>query len=392
MPWIDRMSRARFRDFEFLTDSHDAKGGRRLVLHEYPGADVPLVEDFGEKAWDWSLSAYFIGPDYDAGRNELLALLAEPGPAWLTHPWLGLLWVRAQGWSVSESNEKGGYCTIKIEFIPGGETRQPVPDKIDVAQAACRESAAAAVEDFELRPMSANALQNYVAAVQQRLESLRKIISLATLPLAWASSALNVIQGVKTDIASIAALPSAYANTLLGIAHALGLSTGDGSNIAADLKPGLRAGLVGRIGKTAGASRRPVTLTGASTADAALLANLRTEYALEQRLFASAALSVAAAADYPAEADRDQALDAVNKAMTGILPTSPDAVFQPLVTARAAVIDALLAQDLRPTVSRNIARALPAVLVAHRLNVPEDVFLMRNNVRHPLFVNGVVYG
>jgi prophage DNA circulation protein len=374
-----------------LTDSHEAKGGRRLVLHEYPGSDIPLVEDFGEKAWDWNLSAYFVGPDYDYKRNEFLALLAEPGAAWLMYPWLGLLWVRAQGWSVSESNEKGGYCEVKIEFIPGGETRQPEMDKGDIAQAACRAAALAAVEDFDLLPMSADALRNYVAAVHQRLEGLRKIISLATLPLAWASSTLRLIQGLKGDLADLAALPRAYANALLSVAHGLGLSTGDGRDVAADLKPGLRSLMVGRIGMTAGASRKDVMLTGANTSDAALLANLRAEYALQQRLFASAALSMAVA-DYPTEIDRDAALAAVDKAVTGILPVMPDAVFQPLVTARAAVLAALIHQDLRATVSRSIVRPLPACLIAHSLKVSEEVFLRRNAVRHPLFVNGEVYG
>ncbi|MDR2015551.1 MAG: hypothetical protein LBP99_08050 [Azoarcus sp.] len=67
-------------------------------------------------------------------------------------------------------------------------------------------------------------------------------------------------------------------------------------------------------------------------------------------------------------------------------------MFQPLVTARAAVIEALLAQDLRPTVSRDIVHPLPAVLIAHGLGVKEEDFLARNAVRHPLFVNGEVHG
>jgi cytochrome P450 len=112
---------------------------------------------------------------------------------------------------------------------------------------------------------------------------------------------------------------------------------------------------------------------------------------LEQRLFASAALSVAVA-DYSSDSDRDQALAAADKAVSSILNTAPDTVFQPLVTARAAVIESLLTQDLRPSVSRNIARPLPAVLIAHGLGVPEEDFLQRNAVRHPLFVNGVVHG
>jgi hypothetical protein len=239
--------------------------------------------------------------------------------------------------------------------------------------------------------MSGNALQGYAAAVGQRLEALRKIVSLAALPLAWASSAMNAIQGIKTDLAAIAAFPAAYANALLGLAHALGLSTGDGRDIAAGLKPGLRAGIVGRVAKTAGDGRRAAALAGLSASDAALLANLRAEYALEQRLFASAALSLAVA-DYPSEADRDQALAAAGKAASAVLDAAPDAVFQPLATARAAVIEALLSKGLRPAVTRNIVRPLPAVLVAHGLNVPEEDFLGRNAVRHPLFVNGEAHG
>jgi hypothetical protein len=248
--------------------------------------------------------------------------------------------------------------------------------------------------------MSANALQSFVAAVHQRLEGLRQIIALATLPLAWAQAAMNVIAGVKTDLAALAAIPRAYANALLGIANALGLSLGSGHSgggnsatrtAIANLDPAARAGIVRRISQAAGTSRKAVTLTGASTADAALLSNLRAEYALEQRLFASVALSLAVA-DYPSEAERDQVLGVVEKAVTRLLPAAPDDVFQPLVTARAAVIEALIDQAWRPVVRRNIVRPLPAVLIAHGLGVSEEDFIRRNGVRHPLFVNGLVYG
>ena len=406
--WLDRLSRARFRDFEFLTDSHDAKSGRRLVVHEYPGSDIPQVEDLGGKAWDFRLNAYFIGADYDTKRNEFLSLLAEPGADWLTHPWLGLLWVRAQEWSLEESNDKGGYCTVKVSFVPGGESLQPVLDKGDAAQAACVALADAAVEEFEWRPLSADALQGFVAAVHQRLEGLRRIISLATLPLTWANQAMNIIGGIKGDLAAIAAFPQAYANAFRSIANALGLRDANrqnvsdslhsrkpvtliGANVSDSLQARDRANAVGRVAKAASDSRKPVTLTGANVTDPALSANLKAEYELEQRLIVSAALSVAVA-DYPTEAARDQALAAVEKAVSLILPYAPDTVFQPAVSARAAVMAALLSQDLKPTVSRNVVAPLPAVLIAHNLSVDEEKFLQQNAVRHPLFVNGEVYG
>lgn len=391
MPWIDRMSRARFRDFEFLTENHDAKSGRRLVVHEYPDSDVPLVEDLGGKAWNWSLDAYFLGPDYDLARNRFLALLAEPGPGWLTHSWLGELWVRAQDWSVAESNKDGGYCTVKVQFVEGGEIRQPARDLGDVAQAACNEAAQAAVDAYEQAPMQADALQAFVAAVHQRLEGLRRIVSLATLPLAWANTAISTIEGVKTDLAAIAAIPNAYANALLGIAHALGLRGADGNDAGDGLDATRRTAVVGRIASAAAPAKGKADLSGANVADGKLADNLWAEFVLEQRLIAAAALSVAVA-DYPGEFERDAALAVVEQVSGYVLPAAPDAVFQPAATARAAVITALLAQDLKPGIEKNVVAPLPAVLLAYRLEVDEELFIARNAVRHPLFVNGEVHG
>jgi prophage DNA circulation protein len=387
MPWQDRFSRAKFRDLEFLTDSHEAKGGRRLVVHEYPGSEIPRVEDLGGKAWDWSLNAYFIGANYDYKRNELLALLSEPGAAWLTHPWLGLLWVRPREWSLSETNEKGGFCSIRIAFVPGGETLQPALDRSDIARAKAAKLAEAAIDDFELEPMSADAVQGYIAAVQKRLEGLRRVISLAALPVAWANQIMQVITGVKTDLAAVAAIPKAYAAAFKSIGDALGLS----GDHAAALPNTNRAAVVGRITKAAGGARKAVTLEGVNATDVALARNLAAEYALEQRLIVAAAATVAAQ-DYPTEADRDQALAASEKALLSLMPSAPDPVFQAAADARAAIAHALLDQDLLPATRRNVLRPLPAVLIAHNLGIAEETFLERNAVRHPLFVNGVVYG
>jgi prophage DNA circulation protein len=94
MSWRDRLKRAKWRELEFLTENHEAKEGQRLVVHELPGRDDPVVEDLGAKARSWRVSAYFIGADYDQGRDKLLALLRTPGAATLEHPWLGQVWVR----------------------------------------------------------------------------------------------------------------------------------------------------------------------------------------------------------------------------------------------------------------------------------------------------------
>lgn len=40
MSFRDRMQTASYRGIEFLTDSSETKGGRRVVVHEYPGGDI----------------------------------------------------------------------------------------------------------------------------------------------------------------------------------------------------------------------------------------------------------------------------------------------------------------------------------------------------------------
>ena len=381
--WLGRMSPASFRGFGFLTDSHNAKGGRRLAVHEFPGAEIPLVEDLGGKAWDWKLNAYFIGPDYDLERNGFLAKLNEPGADWLTHPWLGPLWVRAHTWSLGESNDKGGYCTVVIEFVPDGETAQPTPDMVDVAFDRTRRLADAVEDDFGLEPMSADGMTAFLAAVHRKLEVLRQAISLATLPLTWANQVKNLIAGVKGDLNVLMGMPAAYASALRGFSTALG-------GKAYDLADTERPRVVSRIARTATA-KSTMPLSGVAATDGAVRRNLLREEALRSRLLVTSAAEIALA-DYRAEADRDAALASVVAAIDALLPSMPDPVFQAAVAARTALIEALLAQDLKPATFRDVSSPLPAVVLAHRLGVDEAVFLARNNVRHPLFVRGRVYG
>lgn len=385
MSWTERMARASFRGFEFLTDSHDAKGGRRLAVHEFPGAEYPAVEDLGSKAEEWKLNAYFIGPDYDLECNGFLAKLSEPGADWLTHPWLGLLWVRAHTWSRQDSNDKGGHCTLAIEFVPGGQSLQPIAAKVDVAVDRTRKLADAVLADFGLELMSADGMTAFLASVQQKLEVLRQVIALTALPLTWANQVKGLIAGVKGDLATLMGVPAAYASALRGVTDALGA----GADVS-DFSDTARPRVVSRLASLA-LAKNAVVVTGIAAADGAVRRNLQREAALRSRLLVTAAAQVALA-DYRAEGDRDAVLASVVQAIDALLPGLPDPVFQAAVATRTAVIEALLAQDLRPVTLRDVMAPMPAVVLAHRLGVDEAVLIARNAVRHPLFVKGQVYG
>lgn len=403
----ERWAKASFRNFEFFTDSHEAKGGRRLVVHEFPGAEQPQVEDLGGKAWDWQLNAYFIGDQYDRECNGLLAKLNEPGASWLLHPWLGWIWVRAHQWSRHESSDKNGFCTLSIEFAPGGAQPFAIePDKVDVAIDRTHKLGDAAQDDFELEPMSADGMTAFVAAVQGGLDVLRNVISLATLPLTWAQQIMGVVASVKGELSALAALPGAYASALRGLANSFGLGatgfsglfgTGDGRAISSSavssapvFSDATRVRLVSRLAVMA-TTTGACPLTGVAAVDPVVRRNLARESALRCRLFLVAAAQVAIA-DYQSEAARDEALACVLVAFEVLLPSLPDPVFQAALSARTAFIEALMAQDLKPQAERDVVHLLPATLLAHCMEVDESVFLEQNKVRHPLFVQGRVRG
>lgn len=388
MSWADRMVTARFRDNPFLTESHDTKGGRRLVVHDYPGGEEPVVEDMGAKSGEFRLNAYFIGFDYDLFRDAFLVALNTPGAAWLDHPWLGQQWVRARDWSVHESNDKGGYCTVAVDFVPGGkDAAKPAPDRVDVADYRCQVFMTGVTGEFDLVPMSELGMTSLIATVLQQLETVRTMISLATLPLTLMSQARTVIEGAKSDMASLMATPSAYASSLHSLAASIGAvdkTSGAASAVPDTAIPNVVTHLLGM-------ARLPVVMPGGSGDSPALRINLMRETALRGQLLLGAAAQVALA-DYRVANDRDVVLASVVGAIDAMLPSMSDTVFQLALDMRAALSDALLAQSLEPAVVREVVNPLPATVLAHRMEVAEEVFLAVNKVRHPLFVQGKVYG
>lgn len=409
--WVDRLVSADLDGLKFLTDSHDTKGGRRLAIKELPGGEEPIVQDLGGKYPQFKMNAYFIGANYDKARDELLKKLNKPGAVWLTHPSRGKLVVRAHDWSVHESSDKGGYCTISIDFVPGGrDSVAPTVDRTDAAKAKNDKFKTKIKAAFALMNQSAASLNSFIANVQSKLDTVRDILALAQMPLTMMSQIRNVIDGIKGDINELLALPGAYAAALGSFADLLGLgpsdsdqttatsgsgnstTTGTSSVTVATTPSGIPVTSLPQVVDTLLAlTDIPVAMPGGVGDSPALHINLSNETALFSQLVLASAVEVALA-DYQSADDRDAVLASVLKAMDRMLPTMSDDVFQAALDCRATLIDALMAQDLAPTTQRDIVSALPATLLAHRMEVDEGVFLARNKVRHPLFVQGRVYG
>lgn len=380
MSYLDRMVTASFNGISFLTESHDTKGGRRLVVHEFPGAEQPDVEDLGGKADEFSLNAYFIGADYDLARDKLLLELNKPGATWLIHPWRGALWVRAHNWSIRESNDKGGYCAVSISFVPGGQTQSVLVDRTDLALAAIKGFGVMA--DLSLQPMPNSSMTQMIALVQGQLAKLDTMLAMATLPLSYLNRVRVVLDGVHGNVEALLAVPGQYTAALRSFSAAL--SSGDGTLLSDLGLPQILSSVVAMV-------KMPVVLPSGAGDSLALRANVIAEADLRSQMLLASAAQLALA-DYRVAGDRDAALASVVSAIDALLPTMSDALFQAALDMRAALIDALLAQNLAPAQVRELVHPVPATVLAHRFGVTEDVFLAVNKVRHPLFVQGRIYG
>jgi prophage DNA circulation protein len=387
MSWRDRLKTARWRELSFLTDSHEAKEGQRLVVHELPGRDQPVVEDLGARARGWRVSAYFVGADYDLARNKMLTALRTPGAEWLEHPWLGRVWVRAQDWATTESNAEGGWCRVSIDFVPGGGgVPQPEADLVDAAATAVS-SYVVTGSEFVPEPMDANGVEALQARVQSAMDQVRTALARARMPLTMLAQVLASVDSAKAVLAEGLMLAGEYGRALRNVSGTLGLAGADGATLT-DAERVRAVAAMCRLGQVA-----PVAMTGLGAADApALRRNLVAEQAARQQWAVATALQLALA-DYSTAAARDTVLAAAVAAVDAVLPTAgTDDLFEAAVAARLAVQQALGAQALAPTQTRMVVAPLPSTVLAYRMGVDEGVLLERNAVRHPLFVRGAVYG
>lgn len=383
--WRGRLKTAAWGRLEFLTDSHEAKGGNRLAVQEFPGRDDPEVEDLGSKAGAWRVNAYFIGSDYDLERDVFMTAIRTHGPVWMVHPWLGNLWVRAHDWTLSESNADGGYAKVALDLVPGGgEIAKPETDVADAAGHSVRKYAEVS-SDYEPPALPGNSMATYLARIQNAMGDVRNALARARMPLTMLGAVLNTVDSAKALLGEALALPGAYGTALRSVGGALG-------GVSGDLTDSSRVRVVAALARTAVAPSAALTSANLGAGDSpALRRALVAEQAARGHWLAATAMQVALA-DYTAEQARDTALALVLGALDALLPSADDAVFEAAVAARLGVQQALSLQALEPTQTRQVVAALPSTVLAYRMGIDETTLLERNAVRHPLFVRGAING
>ena len=219
-----------FRGVPFSTVDAEARIGRRVVVHEYPGRDLPYTEDLGRRARVFSIEAYVIGDNYLDQRDSLIEAIEEEGPGELVHPRYGALWVSVQDYvPVRETPKEGGIARFSITFVESGENTFPNPREDTVAQVddAATEleeaSLEAFVEEFDIDGSSV--LQAEASTLLTGiLEGVEEVVQ-TVMNVARAGAMVREIQGMVASLPALIGAPLDFATGLLDLHVDIALST-----------------------------------------------------------------------------------------------------------------------------------------------------------------------
>ena len=372
MAWRDDLRAGKFRDADFHIESHDASGGRRLAVHEYPLRDTPYPEDMGRATRKWAVTAYVLGADYMPARDALVAALEAYGPGTLVHPYLGTLRVAVADFQCSESTREGGLARFSINFVEAVDPTRP--DVLPDTSAAVESRAVAAQDAAEIDFDTGFSL----AGPGWVLDAAGSVID-------GAVGAIESVLGLDSNRVALAAqwldVPAMIAGQLYGaVARVQSLFTAPADRFA-----GLRQLFGFGASKRYAIPRTPSRARVQSNERA--VATLVRQAAVIEAARASADMAFASYDD--ALAVRDELAEALDE----VALTASDATYAAITDLRVAVVADIGARgaDLARLLRVTPAETLPALVLAHQIhgNARRAADLVaRNRVRHPGAVPG----
>ena len=163
----------------FFVESGGGKFGRRTVMHEFPGRDMPYIEDMGRKGRHLTVQCFVIGPNYMAGRDALIAVAEKPGLKRLMHPWLGRINIVVLDFDLSESTREGGVAiiTLVVSESVGNLPPAPIVNTQSATLAAVKTAHLSVIGSMSASVMSAatyvqTTMQNAIGELNAGFESM----------------------------------------------------------------------------------------------------------------------------------------------------------------------------------------------------------------------------
>jgi prophage DNA circulation protein len=234
MAWRDQIQQGSFRDAAFRTEAEERTGGRRVVSHEFPGRDDPVVEDLGRRAKTFSIDCHVIGAEFVTARDALIAALEAPGPGLLVHPQYGRMMAVVFDYSCFTSTDEGGIARFRITF---GEAGQAVAAPVaapagNEAEAAAEEVTDAAPEDFETKFSIEDAASFVEDAAEEVIKGMGQVSQLAAGLRGGVGPALRAFEAglsfLPANVSSLLRDPIRLGLAIVGLVSAVSALNGGG--------------------------------------------------------------------------------------------------------------------------------------------------------------------
>lgn len=221
MPIGDNLQPASFSGVPFFVRSESEAGGRKVVVHEYPGSDERFVQDLGALRPSFRVVAIIHGPTFIEQRLRLTAALAR-GEGTLVHPYLGRREVVPVDFQLRSEDRALGEIVYNIDFVendPAAGLLANAGGIQEVFDAA--ENARTALDTAAQSRYSPIAIQNSIERVGSRI---REGLSVAQSEI---SNVVNPVQNVfneatrqigliQGDVLSIAKTPERLFSSMRG--------------------------------------------------------------------------------------------------------------------------------------------------------------------------------
>ena len=392
MSWRQQLQMASFRGVPFAVDGHEAVVGRRGQVHEFPQRDTPYVEDLGRRARVFTVEAYVLGALYLQERDRLIRALEVKGPGTLVHPYFGEMSVSLVDCKLREGTAEGGVARLTLQFVEAGSATFPTTkDDTGGKCVAAADYAAQAVQSNFERRHSVAGKPAFVAQASgniftQALDGVQGAVAKVRGAADQVAKLQAQVDGYRRDLTTLIYVPSSVAQALVGSVRQLVRSVATAPRDALSL-----ARTLYRFGSLLPEVNANTTSRRAQAQNQAeLLRLVRVVSAAEG---ARAATGVVWESFQDAVSARDELVDTLDEVMLD--SEVPDEVYQALRTLRAALVRdvAVRGADLARLATWAPAATLPALVLAQQLYADalrEPELLLRNGVRHPLFVPGAV--
>lgn len=389
---------ASFNNVPFLVRDLSIGIGRRNVLHEFPGRDIPDGEDLGRAAREFSVTAFFFGDSASDEADILIDELESTSKGLLVHPYRGTQLVQLQGKAkVRYPAAQGGVISIDMQFIEAGQTPDPAVSADSDAQLAAAADDAQAAADAELESSwldeTANLAEEAAQAVTGVLTTFEGYMKVADAAMSKIDRIINAVQSIiNTPLVMLAGIKSRLSNLIGKLSNPFsGLTAWKQLLSSEALNPWKNP--ISFTGKSSSSSAvRPAwTTPNPALATGQLPAMPPSLAAYVRRTLIIEGARAISTSSFTTKGDVAQAQTLLMTALDAEIKVASDAVYPALQNLRVALAQSITARiasaaDLQIISTQDTLPALVLAYIATGDVSTTDDLVARNGVKHPGFV------